>query len=166
MRLLGAGLIWASLILTATVYSADLKKRVMLLSSTIIMISQIKIQLEYLNMPVCDIIRKLCTNNSVANIEFLSACDKLISSGVDFPVAWESSVVQATNYKTDEKRELLQLGANLGTSNKENQIEIIHTHKKAFELFESKAKEKEQRYAKLSVALAALIGCMFFITVI
>ena len=39
MKLLGAGLIWASLILTAIVYSADLKKRVMLLSSTIIMIS-------------------------------------------------------------------------------------------------------------------------------
>lgn len=152
--------------LAATAYSANLKKHVTLLNNTLAMISHIKVQLEYLNMPICDIIRKLCSNKSAARPEFLSDCEKLISKGVDFPVAWESSVVQASYYKTDEKSDLLQLGANLGTSNKENQIEIIASHKKAFEAFETRAREKEQKYSKLSVALAALIGCMFFITVI
>lgn len=152
--------------LAAIAYSANLKKRVALMNNTIAIIYYIKVQLEYLNMPVCDIIRKLCSNKSVTKPEFLSECEKLISEGVDFPVAWESSVVQASYYKTDEKSELLHLGANLGTSNKENQIEIISSHKSAFEAFEIKAREKEQRYSKLSVALSALIGCMFFITVI
>ena len=163
MKLLGAGLIWTSLILVAGVYSVNLKKHVALLNKTINMLSEMKVQLEYLNMPVFDMINKI---NKSTGLDFLSECIELISEGNDFPTAWETSVNHAIYYKSAEKNELLQLGSNLGTSNRDNQIEIICMHKTAFEEFLIKAKTKEQKYGKLSITLGTLMGCMFFIMVI
>ncbi len=125
-----------------------------------------KIQLEYLNMPVYDMIKILCEKKSVDEIEFLHDCREMILQGYDFPYAWQTSVLNAMYYKINEKDELLQLGSNLGTSNRENQIEILSMHKIAFESFIKNAKAKEEKYGKMSITLAALSGCMFFITVI
>ena len=149
--------------MVAGVYSVNLKKHVALLNKTINMLSEMKVQLEYLNMPVFDMINKI---NKSIDLDFLSECLDMISDGKDFPEAWKSSVNHAICYKSEEKNELLQLGSNLGTSNRDNQIEIICMHKTAFEEFLNKAKTKEQKYGKLSITLGTLMGCMFFIMVI
>ena len=166
MKLLGAGLIWTSLIFVATVYSSELKRRVIILSETSLMIYEMKIQLEYLNMPVYDMIDNLSKKDSLTEIDFLRQCRELLSQGKDFPLAWKTSVLNAMHYKMNEKTVLLQLGSNLGTSNKENQIEMLQLHKIAFDEFIKTAKDKEAKYGKMSITLAALTGCMFFVTAI
>ena len=137
-----------------------------MLNKTILMIREMKVHLEYLNMPVYDIISCISDKSSIGRIDFIDRCRDLISEGYDFPVAWECSVNSVSHYKREEKRELLQLGANFGTSNVENQIEMLTMHKCNFEFFLDKAKMKEKKYGKMSVTICALIGCMFFITVI
>ncbi len=130
------------------------------------MISEMKIQLEYLNMPLYDMIDNLSKKDSLAEIDFLGHCRELISQGKDFPLAWKTSVSNAMHYKIDEKTVLLRLGSNLGTSNKENQIEMLKLHRIAFDEFIKSAKAKEDKHGKMSITLAALTGCMFFVTVI
>lgn len=164
--MLGAGLIWTSLIYAAMLYSADLKKRVFVLEETVAMISQMKIQLEYLNMPVYEMISSISGKKSSFRVDFIKVCCSLISQGYDFPAAWERAVTDAIYYKSSEKAKLLQLGLNLGTSDKENQTEMLCMYKAVFEEFLKTAREKEKKYSKLSITLGALTGCMFFITAI
>lgn len=149
------------------IYSINLKKRIKLLEKTILMIHEIKIQLEYLNMPVYEIINEVKSKKYLNELNFINECSKLVISGLDFPTAWENSVINTSlNYKRTEKDILLHLGLNLGVSNAESQIDMLNIHLKHFNDFLEKAKIKNQKYGSLSMLLGALSGSMIFILII
>lgn len=137
-----------------------------LLERTLMMISEMKVRLKYLNMPVYDLISFISENKTIGKIDFLCRCSMLVSEGEDFPVAWKEALSCTSQYRREEKDDLLQLGLNLGTSNTENQIELLSVHKQNFEIFLKNARAKEQKYGKMSITLSTLFGCMLFITMI
>ena len=165
--MLGAVLLWISLICAGVIYSTKLKRRISLLEKTIMMLVEMKILLEYLNTPVCDLIIMTRSKDYLKDLKFLDVCYGYIELGKDFPAAWKESLESTpTLYMTQEKERLLQLGANLGTSNKESQINIISLQIVSFEDFLIKAKNKHKKYSGTATTLGVLSGCMIFILVI
>jgi stage III sporulation protein AB len=148
-------------------YSIKLKKHVTLLENTLLMLQDIKIQLQYLNMPLYELLLEIKTKKYFSEIKFIDECNKLIVSGVDFPDAWKNSV--CTNpqyYKREEIYKLLHLGENLGSCNIENQLIIMDLHISYFHDFLEKAKSKQHKYGNMILILSVLSGCMIFIMVI
>ena len=131
------------------------------------MLRDIKIQLQYLNMPLYEILSEMKSKSYFSEIVFIGECEKLIVSGEDFPDAWKKAISNNPQYyKRDEMYKLLHLGANLGSCNLENQLEIIDLHTEHFEFFLEKAKSKQQKYGNMTLLLSMLSGCMIFIMVI
>ena len=131
------------------------------------MLEEMKILLEYLNIPVYELINTTSSKEYLGELKFLDLCRKHIETGKDFPSAWREAVEKSSAmYLTQEKEHLLQLGENLGTSNKESQINIISLQIISFEDFLLKAKYKYKKYSGTATALGALSGCMVFILVI
>ena len=131
------------------------------------MLREMKMQLEYLNMPLCDMILQMKSREYFFSLGFLNECCNLIEIGTDFPKAWESAVINSSHYyKREETEKLLHLGTNLGRSNLSNQIDILNIHIGYFETFLKNAKIAQQKYGNMSLMASALLGCMFFIMVI
>ena len=131
------------------------------------MLEELKIQLQYLNMPVYEMLNITGQKEYLSDLEYLSLCGSELKNGKDFPEAWKNSLEKYSQlYKREEKERLLQLGANLGTSNTESQINILTMQINCFDEFLQKAKNKLKKYGNMSTALGVLSGCMIFIIVI
>ena len=167
MKLLGAGFLWISLIYAGAICSIKLKKRVALLEKTIMMLEDIKLQLQYLNLPLYEMLNQTSTKEYLSELDYLSRCCEKLKIGCDFPSAWKKSLQNTSQpYKTEEKERLLQLGLNLGKSDTESQINIINLQISCFEEFVSAAKIQNKKYGNMTTVLGALSGCMIFILVI
>ena len=130
------------------------------------MLQEMKINIEYLNMPVCEMIYKMKSKEYFARLDFLSECCEAIGEGYDFPEAWKNALENSNYYKKEETDKLLHLGANLGTSDPENQINILNIHTDYFENYLKKAKSTQQKYGNMVLGIASLAGCMIFIMAI
>lgn len=167
MRLLGAGLLWTSLIYAGAAYSTKLKKRVILLEKTIMMLEEMKIIMQYLNSPVYEMLEALSKKDYMKEFDYIHRCCYQLSSGIDFPVAWENAVNSTVLiYKTQEKERLLQIGENLGISNTKTQLDFLNMQTLYFQEYLLKAKAQCKKYGNSSTVLGALLGCMIFILVI
>ncbi len=165
--MLGAGLLWTSLIYVGAICSIKLKNRVSTIRKTIVMLEEMKMLLRYLNIPIYEMLIQISEKSYLSELSYISACILLMSEGADFPVAWKNAVTSASPlYKREEIDKLLQLGENLGTSNIENQIRILDMQISCFTLFLQNAQELSKRYSTMAVTLSALIGCMIFILII
>ena len=131
------------------------------------MLQEMKIQLEYLNMPVYEMLYRMKSNEYFSKLKFLGECCTLVEAGYDFPKAWKRALENnPLYYMKEEKEKLLHLGTILGTSDQSNQIDIISIHSQHFEAFLKNAKITQQKYGNMSLIISALIGCMIFIIVI
>lgn len=148
-------------------YSVKLNKRIVLLEKTVLMIREMKVQLEYLNLPVYELVNEIESKKYLSDLSFLKECIIRIENNYDFPVAWELSIEESPlYYKRIEKDKLLHLGGNLGRSDIENQINMLNVQLTHFEEFLKSAKIQKQKYGNMSVTLALLSGCMIFIMII
>lgn len=167
MKLLGAGLIWTSLIYAGAAYSIKLSKRIVLLEKTLLMLQEMEVQIEYLNLPLLALISEIGSRDYLRDLSFLSECRSSVNSGMDFPEAWEQAVKNSVlNYKREEKDKLLQLGANLGRTDTENQISLLNMHISNFREFLDIAKKQKLKYGSLSFNAGFLLGCMIFVMII
>ena len=167
MRLLGAAFLWISLICTGAIYSIKLKKRIVLLEKTIMMLEELKIQLQFLNLPVFEMLCKAQNKDYLSDLDYMFVCSEEMNCGNDFPSAWKISLGNShLLYKREEKERLLQLGENLGVSNTESQINILNMQINCFTEFLEKAKYKNLKYGNMATLLGVLSGCMIFILVI
>ena len=165
--MLGAAFLWISLICAGVICSIKLKKRVTLLEKTIVMLEELKIQIQFLNMPVYEMLETTGKKEYLSNLDYLSVCCEEMKKGKDFPEAWKLSIVNTLQlYKREEKERLLQLGTNLGTSNTESQINIIDSQMVSFDEFLTKAKNSSMKYSNMATLLGVLSGCMIFIVLI
>lgn len=131
------------------------------------MFEEMKIMIEYLNMPVGEMLLKISEKGYLESLTFIKSCSNEIISGADFPVAWKNSLsLHCLLYKTQETDKLLQLGENLGTSDKENQMNILNMQTSYFNEYLQTATDKKKKYSSMSSAIGVLVGCMIFIMTI
>ncbi len=167
MKLLGAGLIWTSLILLGSSMSFYLKKRITLLQKTKMMIDEMKIQIEYLHLPLCDLVTYFEKNEIYSALCFLTECRKHIENGVDFPVAWNTAVTNSRcNYSSGEKEKLCELSRVLGSSDTKGQISILKLYSENFENFSLGAIEIYKKYSNLIIVCSVFLGSMIFVLLI
>ena len=139
----------------------------MLIEKTLLMLEEMKILIEYLNMPIYEMLTSISGKEYLGQLNFIAICADEISKGVDFPKAWKYSLsLSCLQYKTQEKEKLLQLGENLGASNKENQVNILSLHSAYFCEYLQKAKDKRKKYGSMASIIGVLSGCMIFILII
>ncbi len=164
---MGAGFLWISLTCLGVAYAHKLKNRTALLENTKYLINRIKIETEFLHLPVQDILFKLMKASQLKSIDFIAEACCLLEKGEDFPAAWKMAVeCSLLNYKIEEKEKLLQLGQSFGTSDIKNQIMMLETYEDYFDEFILKAKNLYLKQAKTSSLLGCLVGCMIFILLI
>lgn len=131
------------------------------------MLEEMKIQLNYLNIPMYELLNHISNKAYLKELSFLEDCRNNLERGEDFPIAWKSAIENTLHlYKTDEKARLLQLGENLGTSSTENQLNILNVQIVYFNEFLENAKFKSKKYGNTVTAIGVLSGCMVFILVI
>ena len=147
--------------------SIKLKNHISILEKTLLMLEDMKIQLNYLNVPIYDLLTNLNDKEYLKELFYLKECCRNLEQGIDFPSAWKNSIESTFHlYKTEEKERLLQLGLNLGTSSTENQLNILNLQIVYFAEFLDNAKIKSKKYGSTITALGVLFGCMVFILVI
>lgn len=145
-------------------YSINLKRRVILLETTKLMIEEMKIQLNYLNLPIYDILKNFEDKAYFDKLSFIVQCSHRIEKGDDFRMAWQNAINSSSlPYKIDEKERLLHLGMNLGISDTKNQLIILDLNSSYFDEYILKAKAYEKKYGNLVASLSTLFGCVIFI---
>lgn len=165
--MLGAGLLWTSLIYVGAAYSIKLKKRVILIEKTLVFFEEVKILLEFLNMPIYEMLNEINKKTYLKDLNFIALCCEKMKNATDFPLAWKEAVEDTSLlYKTAEREKLLQLGENLGKSSKENQLIILNLHTLYFQEYLENAKNTSKRYGNMATAIGVLSGCMVFILLI
>ena len=148
-------------------YSINIKKHIRILEKTLLMIEEMKVLLQYLNIPVNEIINTLCRKDYLKELEYLEKCRLYLCDGTDFPAAWKNSLHGTSHlYKSAEIERLLHLGQNLGVSNTDNQLKMLELQTNYFEEFLLQAKNKCKKYGNIAVTLGALTGCIIFIVII
>ena len=148
-------------------YSDRIRKRVVLLEKTKLMIEEIKLQIKFLNLPVYDILKNLSEKDHLKTLKFVEESCKLIDKSVDFHIAWQETLKRTSlPYKREEMDKLLHIGLNLGTSDSENQLSMLSLNSEYFDEYIRKAKLEEKKYGKLSTTLGILSGCSVFILLI
>lgn len=164
MRLLGAGLLWTSLICAGVAYSVKLKSRVELLEKTKLMIEEIKMQLNFLNLPVYEIMKSISKKDYLNKLVYIKDICNMVEEGKDFHFAWLTAMENTyLPYKSEEIERLLHIGLNLGVSDTDNQISMLTLNSKYFDEYIVKAKQQDKKYGNLTMTLGALSGCTIFI---
>ncbi len=164
---MGAGFLWASLICVGVNYAHELRQRVKLIDKTVMLIKQIKIEIEFLHLPVFEMVEKISSSDSFDFLDYLDNCRRLILSGMDFPLAWEKAIKETNlKYTKTEKDKLLLLGESLGASDIQSQLSILNVYESFFCDCVTQARAKEKKYANLYITLGVLFGSMMFIIII
>lgn len=146
--------------------SLRLKRRASLLEATVILLEGIKMEMEYTQCPLDEIICKYAGVKPYSSINFIKECYHLLENGEDFPTAWSNSVKLSSLYMSQEKEKLLQLGMLLGTSDSTGQVNMLEMYIEYFKQFLQKARKKSDSYSGVSVYIGVFCGFGMFILLI
>lgn len=131
------------------------------------MIDEMKIQIEYLHLPLSELVTYLANSEIYYSLSFLTECKIQLEKGRDFPLAWNFSVKNSKcNYSSGEKEKLCELSKVLGSSDVKGQISILKLYSETFEKFSLSAIETHRKYANLIIACFAFLGCTIFVLLI
>ncbi|MCM1392734.1 MAG: stage III sporulation protein AB [Ruminococcus sp.] len=146
--------------------SLHLKRRTSLLEKTVLMLESMKLDFEYLALPLDEMIYKYSDSQPYLSINFIHECCRKLRSGLDFPSAWSGSVKTTSLYTSEEKDKLLQLGSILGTSDCGGQISMLEMYIGYFNQFLKNARSKSENYSGMCVYLGVFCGIGMFVLLI
>lgn len=147
--------------------SLRLKRRSTFLSETVIFISQVSMEIEYVNLPLFEIFEKISSGSCCDSLDFIPRCLEKWKNGEDFSVSWESSVEKSSlPMKKEERQKLKNLSLLLGTSDASGQKKMLTLYKSYFSSYYEKALTEYEKYGKVCVTLGVVMGTGIFIMLI
>ncbi len=147
--------------------SSRLKKRCLFLSETVLFFSQVSLEIEFVNLPVFEILKKIESVKCCKSLDFIGFCLEKMKTGKDLFCSWSESVEQSSlPMKKEERDKLKNLGSMLGTSDAYGQRAILSLYKSYFSAYYDKALLEYEKYAKMCVTLSAVAGVGIFILII
>lgn len=156
-----------SMIFSGVMMSLRLKKRCVFLSETLLFISQVSLEIEFVNLPVFDILRKIESDGCCRSLDYIGLCVGKMQSGKALLSSWNESVEQsALPLKREEREKLKNLGSMLGTSDAQGQRAVLSLYKSYFTVYYEKALLEYEKYARTCVTLGIAAGVGFFILII
>lgn len=144
--------------------SFRLKKRTEILESVEIFISAVSLEIEFISLPVFEILRKISVFDSCKSLDFISFCLDEMEKGEDFRNSWIKGIDQsALPFKREEKEKLKSLGSLIGTSDTDGQKNILSLYGSYFSTFRNIAQMEYDKYGKTSITLSVVMGLGIFI---
>ena len=144
--------------------SYRLKRRDVFLGETMMFILQVSVEIEYINLPLLEILKKTSAGNCCRSLDFLNHCVDAFEKGEDFSVCWESSVEGSLlPMKKEERQKLKSLGDLLGTSDVAGQKNVLSLYGSYFSAYHEKAVKEYEKYGKMYVTLGVVLGTGIFI---
>ncbi len=157
-------MVWVSFLLLGMNISLRLKKRRDFLSETVVFLSIARLEIEYVSLPVFEILKSVEKSGTCKNLDFISICLNEKEKGEDFFFSWLNAIESSDlPFSKQEKEKLKSLGGLLGTSDTAGQRSILSLFSESFAVYQKKATEAYDKYGKMSVALSGIIGMGVFI---
>ena len=160
-------MVWVSIVLMGMSISLRLKRRRDFLDETVLFLSSVALEIEFINLPVFDILEKISLSSNCKTLDFIPQCVSSFREGEDFSVAWSKAVAASClPLKKDEREKLESLGQFIGTSDAQGQKSILSLYKDTFSVYGKKAAEAYDRYARMCVTVSCIIGMGIFILIV
>lgn len=157
-------MVLAGSVLLGMTVSLRLKKRVEILEAVEIFISAVSLEIEFISLPVYEILKKISAFESCRELDFINSCTEKMKNGEDFRSSWVQSVeLSELPLKGEEKEKLKSLGSLIGTSDVKGQSAMLSLYSSYFSVFGDKARREYEKYGKTSVTLGTLFGTGVFI---
>ncbi|MBQ7861254.1 MAG: stage III sporulation protein AB [Clostridia bacterium] len=146
-------------VLTGMMISSRLKKRVEILEAVEIFISSVSLEIEFVSLPVYEILRKTACFEGCKELDFIGHCLSKMEGGEDFKSSWAAGVeLSALPFKREEKEKLKSLGALIGTSDAEGQRAMLSLYGSYFSFFSDNARKECEKYGRTGISLSVLLG--------
>ena len=160
-------MVLASMIFTGVMLSSRLKRRSTFLGETVMFISQVSMEIEYVNLPLFEIFEKIVSGSCCRSLDFVPCCLEKWEKGEDFSFSWESSVEKSSlPMKKEERQKLKNLSLLLGTSDASGQKNLLTLYRSYFSSYYEKALKEYEKYGKMCVTLGVVMGTGIFIMLI
>ena len=162
IRFIGAVLIFLAASSFGIYLSDNIKRKRERLETEVKILKEIALMIRWNSLTLHEIAEELFNNKSFSEFELIKNLNVNCSKIRSFPETWEKSVLSVKNICNEEKKLLFEVGAVLGTTDKEGQlsaIELFSTRlEKMAEIEGEKYKIKGKMYRSLGVTAGAMIG--------
>lgn len=156
-----------SVIFTGVMLSSRLKKREVFLGEAVMFISQVSMEIEFVGMPLFEILKKIADGGCCKSLDFISGCIENRKKGDDFSACWERAVENSSlPLKTEERQKLKSLSGLLGTSDVSGQKNMLSLFNSYFSTYYEKASRENEKYGKMCITLSVVVGMGIFILLI
>lgn len=149
-------------------YSKRLEARVKKTEKILLLLSQIKTEIEFTAASVEDIFNSLLSSGDYSSLPFIDICRKAMQNGDDFGTAWSKSLNKTEStyaLKKEDVNLLFSFGSALGTTDSSGQIRNCEMHEKLFRerLNSAEAEcEKLSKPARITGILAGAAAVIIF----
>lgn len=157
-------MVWVSMLLVGMNLSLRLKKRRNFLAETIVFFTTAIVEIEYINLPVTDILKKIKNSGVCKQLDFIDGCIEKTENGEDFNVAWAESVRQSVlPFTREERGKLVSIGELIGTSDAQGQLSILTLFKDSFAQYYTKAEASYLKYGRICITVSGFFGMGVFV---
>ncbi len=162
IKFIGAAMMFFAASAFGIYLSDNIKRKVIRFETERKIIEEISVLIRWNSLTLNEIAEELSKNNTFSEFEFIKNLVKNCCSEYSFPKSWEKSVLNDKSFCAEEKKILLEVGAALGTTDKEGQLSTLELYslrlEKLIEEEKEKYKVKGKMYRSLGVTTGAMIG--------
>lgn len=115
-------------------------------------------QLEFLALPVVDLLDTLCERDCFVKLGFLQECRLLLHSGMPFPKAWKTACGKSISLRREDLERLIAFGEVIGTTDLPGQLASCNLYTQLLNENLGSAREDFRTYGKLFPALGLCGG--------
>lgn len=137
------------------------KKRVSMLEKTEAMITLIRDEIDFCALPINEMIHLISQKESLKQLAFIEECYRFLSSGLEFPYAWNNSLEDRKNIAFLKKKDvdlLKSFGENLGITDSAGQLSNCNVYLGLLKINYNEALKDKERYSGLTTAIGFLVG--------
>lgn len=153
-------------VLWGLIISSRLKKRVEMLEAVEVFISAVSLEIEFISLPVYEILQKITASESCRTLDFIRICLDKMDEGENFKNAWLYSVDSSSlPFKAEESEKLRSLASLIGASDSEGQKAMLTLYLSYFSAFCDKARREYEKYGKSVITLSTVTGMAVLILI-
>lgn len=128
------------------------------------MLEEISIMIRFNSLTLKEIIYELENEELFCDFKFLKILKIMLDKPISFPEAWEQAIKKDDIISESEKKVLIELGFNLGTTDIDGQLSTLNIYKirldKMIEEESEKYRVKGKMYRSLGIMFGAMIGIL------
>lgn len=144
-------------------FSSRLKEREDLLSSSLLLVDQLAVQIRYVNGEIGEILKNAGENSSYEKLAFVKNCGDIGQNG-DFHEAWSGGVREQPYLNQKDREILFELGKRLGETDLEGQLSFLEMTRELLERQRDEARDDSGKkcgmYRSVGILCGLAVGIM------